>query len=857
MKRNILLLLALYMTITVGAQQGSVFDRYFVSARQFAAAWPREKVYLHFDNTSYYQGDTIWFKAYVVDAATLQPSAISKPLYVELVDELGHVKERQIVKLDNGVGEGQLSLVNTFFTGFYEIRAYTKWMLAFSDDPQYFSRTFPIYRKQLSKDEPRSIAHFNMDASMKQRPVEKKKGLSVRFFPEGGHLVEGLPSVVGIEVVDHDAGWLNVSGSLVAADGTVLGPVAAIHDGMGSFVYTPSGKPAKVVFDINGKKQAFPLPAALSEGYVMQVSSHAESFDVLVSRSPSMADEELALFVFSQGIPQTFVPIDFGKADKKRVKVMTADLPAGMVRLSLVNAAGQPLMDRFCFVYPRTQLKLAGSVDGRVFQPFQPVATRLQLTNAGGQPLRDVTVSVSVRDGIESDYLDNQDNILTDLLLTSDLRGYVHKPGFYFASQSASRRKLLDNLLIIRGWRRYDLSEAFGTKTFAPKYLPEDKLMLYGQARSMIMNRPEPDLGVTILSQVDTIPYAGATMTDSLGFFSVPLDDFYGTLESLIQTKKEGKQYNRNTRVSLFRTFEPPLRPLDYNELNPQWDNLADTLTLASQLDSLAAVGSSDYGVQMLDEIVVKGKYKGKLLKDTEAFERDILAFYDISRILERMRDEGKFIPDDLSDFLYNLNPKKIDRDATTYGVSEIKYSVDGRLIGKDFINKGTLDMIESAMFYNDIMGRYSHKYGQNYRVVEGEAEDFFTHSNTYIDSIDYVMLDEKYVRCELTMKPRWRTEKSYKPTHGIRHTSIQGYNAPAAFYSPVYPDGGNDVFDDRRRTLYWNPAMKTDENGVINVDCYNSNNPTFVVVSAETIVDGMPAALSISSFEQAVRRTK
>ena len=850
MRRNILPLLALFITMTVGAQQASVFDRYFVAAQQFAAAWPRENVYLHFDNTSYYQGDTIWFKAYVVNAATLQPSAISKPLYVELVDELGHVKERQIVKLDNGVGEGQISLASTFFTGFYEVRAYTKWMLAFSDDPQYFSRTFPVYRKQLSKDEPRSIAHFNMDASMKQRPLEKKKGLTVRFFPEGGRLVEGLPSVVGIEAVDREAGWLNLSGSLVAADGTILGPVATIHDGMGSFVYTPQGKPAKVEFVVDGKKQSFTLPAAQPEGYVMQVNGHADSFDVVVSKTPSMAHEELALFVFSQGIPQTFVPISFGTADRKRVKVMASDLPAGIVRLSLVNADGQPLIDRFCFVWPHTQPKLSGEVDGRVFQPYQAVPARLRLTNAEGQPMADVAVSVAVCDGIESDRQDYQDNIFTDLLLTSGLRGYVHKPGFYFASQSAARRKLLDNLLLIRGWRCYDLSEAFGTKTFTPKYLPEERLMLYGQARSMMMNRQEANLGVTILSQVDTIPYAGATTTDSLGFFSVPLDDFNGTLETLIQTKKDGKHYNRNTRVSLFRNFEPPLRPLDYYELNPQWDNHTDTLALVQQLDSMARVGTSDYGVQMLDEIVVKGKYKGPLLKDTENFERDILAFYDISQILERMRDEGKFVPDDLSDFLYNLNPKKIDRDATTYGVAEIKYSVDGRLIGKDYINKGTLDMIESAMFYNDIMGRYSHKYGSNYRVVEGEAEDFFTHSNTYIDTIDYVMLNEKYVRCELTMKPRWRTEKSYKPTHGIRHTSIQGYNTPAEFYSPVYPDGTDDIPDDRRRTLYWNPAMKTDENGIVNVDCYNSNNPTFVVVSAETIVDGQPVALSISSLK-------
>ncbi len=42
-----------------------VFQQYMNQAQTFANNFPREKAYLHFDNTSYYVGDTIWFKAYV------------------------------------------------------------------------------------------------------------------------------------------------------------------------------------------------------------------------------------------------------------------------------------------------------------------------------------------------------------------------------------------------------------------------------------------------------------------------------------------------------------------------------------------------------------------------------------------------------------------------------------------------------------------------------------------------------------------------------------------------------------------------------------------------------------------------
>ena len=62
---------------------------------QFAQKNPQERVYHHFDNTSYYKGEHIWYKAYVVDDATLQPSDMSRILYVELVNPIGYPVETQ------------------------------------------------------------------------------------------------------------------------------------------------------------------------------------------------------------------------------------------------------------------------------------------------------------------------------------------------------------------------------------------------------------------------------------------------------------------------------------------------------------------------------------------------------------------------------------------------------------------------------------------------------------------------------------------------------------------------------------------------------------------------------------------
>lgn len=143
-----------------------------------------EKAYLHFDNTSYYVGDTIWFKAYVTLAEKQTFSLISRPLYVELVDQTGHIADKQIIKLTQGEGNGQFILPHSMLSGYYEVRAYTRWMLAFNE-PQYFSRTFPIYQLSNSDKLERSITTYELSSSMENRPSETEEKLNVRFSPKG------------------------------------------------------------------------------------------------------------------------------------------------------------------------------------------------------------------------------------------------------------------------------------------------------------------------------------------------------------------------------------------------------------------------------------------------------------------------------------------------------------------------------------------------------------------------------------------------------------------------------------------------------------------------------------------------
>ena len=869
-------------TANVYAQSSdTIFSRYFRYAQNFADSYPREKVSLHLDNASYYLGDTIWFKAYVVTAEQNLPTTISKPLYVELLDQLGNVVERQIIQLTDGEGTGQIILNNTFFTGYYEMRAYTKWMLAF-DNPSCFSRVLPVYRKRLSDEEtPRSIATYRMDASMKQRPKDKEKKFTVRFFPEGGQLVKGISSIVAFEATSRDKGAADVEGTVVLPSGEELAHIRSLHDGMGYFEYKPEEKAGVAKIDYEGSTYQFDLPEALPQGYVLRIDNRREMLDITVARSSQAMKDTLAVFVSSQGRPYKCMTLDFEDELNCQFRISTKELPPGVQQISLVNLKGETLCERFCYVMPRSSMLLACKTDHALYRPFEPVTCRIKVRDHLNRPVQ-ANLSVSIRNGVESDFREYDHSIYTDLLLVSDLKGYIHQPGFYFENQSAERFKMLDVLLLVRGWRKYDLSRLIGKRPFLPRYLPETSLTLYGQVESYF-GKALRNVGVSILARRDSVSIAGMTKTDSLGYFSAPVDGFSGSMDALIQTRNEGKKWNKQAVVKLFRNFEPSLRKLDYYELNPEWKETGDLKQLLDTLD--IAYKDSVFGPDhhLLDEVVVNAKRLNLLLKQTERFEKEILGYYNITQVVDKMRDKGEAVYN-LPMLLKELNPnfRLSDSLSLHYNNSRVLFIVNGGVLsyGKtDYVLDKDVDAIKSIMLYYDqaggesvfVMNKQSNRVtkftANNFwsgRWQDGDLSDLPLQDAIGADSGPDALWGEKdrktmkkgplqkssVVVCSITTIDDWDPNKTYKARRGIRHTYIQGYNEPLEFYSPAYPDGAPLYTEDSRRTLYWNPNVKTNEKGEAVIQCYNSDNSAPLIINVETLYKGSPSSLNIYSID-------
>lgn len=831
------------------ANGSDVFAKYFYSAKNVAETYPREKIHLHLDNTSYYQGDTIWYKAYVIKETTGLPSHISKPLYVEVLDQTGNVVDRQIIKLTNGEGNGQIALNNSFFTGYFEIRAFTKWMVGFAGS-SYFSRVVPVYNKWRDGEE-RTIATYYMDKSMKQRPVEKLPGFKVAFYPEGGRLVKGIPSMVAFEAESEDSGLVDVDG-FIAYKKTDSGiRISTLHDGMGSFQFTPSDKQAEATMNYHGKEYTFPLPDALDSGFVTHVNVIDSIVNVSVTRSSETLTTSTAVFFVARGIPIFYKVVDFDGGLMKKFRINTALLAGGVNHVLLINERGETLCDRPFFIYPHNSLTIESSFDKKIYLPYEKIRCTVKVEDEKRQPISGTRLSVALCNDMLSEHRDNNHNIETDLLFTSDLKGYINRPGFYFAERSHARQRMLDNLVLIRGWWQY----GDGVMMDKPKYMPEHELRLTGYIKSFF-GRRRKNIGLTFLLQKDNKNYMGDAVADSAGHFSIPIDNLQGTYKSLIQTRKLGKAENAWSDVGLFRYFSPILRPYDYEELHPSWD------TDPNIINDIAAADSDYYKSQtensiLLHELTVKGKRKGKISDRIASFSRDLIGYYDVRQFLDEERDKGHDFFD-LEDLLPKLNRNIFSVDSNSmaetvnnevdssipmnyfYANIPIRFYVNGKKMEQHLFEKA-INSMRTICLYHDDLGSTSRIWDVDSNFVVKRKD--INWDDNMADNATSVNGIHSTVVCSITTDPEWDTEHIYEASKGIRVTYIQGYNTPAAFYAPKYDK--TIQHDDNRRTLYWNPDMETDAVGKAIIECYNSSKTSSVTVDAETIDGGNVKAIN------------
>jgi len=497
------LLMSVYCTANAASRLDSLVQR----LRLFGERIPQEKVYVHMDNTCYFLGDTIWFAAYTCQTDSDKPSTISRVLYAELFNEDGYLMARKTIRMTNGRGNGFFSLADTsLYAGFYELRAYTRWQLNwgraerehsdgaeewffnrqmakeyYRDYDKLYSRVFPVY------DHPKDSVAYNQWIT--PRPLRRatatssKPRLHLTLYPEGGQLVDGCPCRVAFEAAMHDG--MAVEGTLVLRDingdavsmgdgfGNEVSAASTSHRGRGIFEFTPQYENLyEAEFtSADGLVAKAELPIAQKEGVAIVVRQGERQWHITTHVRGIPEGKQLKVEIAHEGKVLLCEPM------KHTLLIRNNDLPMGVNQLIVSDDEGRVYADRLFFVTKTEQLQPTLAVSGlkEQYKPFEKVS--LKITDVRSDEKDEAFISLAIRDAAASADTYDSGNIMTEMLLTSEIKGFVPQPEWFFESDDEDHRRGLDLLMMTQGWRRFTWHEP----AFVPTEPAEDTPVLMGE----------------------------------------------------------------------------------------------------------------------------------------------------------------------------------------------------------------------------------------------------------------------------------------------------------------------------------------------------------------------------------------
>ncbi len=665
-------------SVIVGGEEYVNVVSYMQRVMHFGHAIPQEKVYLHFDNTGYFKGETMWFKAYTVRTDNGTPTDISKVLYVELINPGGEVVKTKKLHLDNGQASGAIELDTLYTTGFYEVRAYTRYMTNWGN-AAVFSRVFPIFKQPRAEGDYsrmeidkfsyrnrqpnyREVTHDILDESagdanknqltMKRLPHGK---VHVNFYPEGGNLVEGMVSRVAFTVNDAEGRYFDASGVILDENKEVMRGAVTFMEGKGYFDVKADDEPKYLqLITADGKRQEFELPEAQPDGVVMNLNTlHDKEVTASLNASLALRGRLLGYTLMHEGQivfcdTMTCVP-------SMKLTFARNQLPSGVNQLTVFDADGLVLSERLFFICPPVE---AGSNVSVTTSQERMVPCGKVTLNIKTKP--NASLSFSAVD-VATMTNGNEGSMKTWMLLSSELKGYIAHPEYYFESDDREHRIAADMLMMVQGWKRYNWNLMVGQEKFKNIQPIEDKLYIFGH---LMHNRREMygegvKLKVYLFNKHGQWLY-GECMTDSIGGYAFEMPDASGEWNLQMLTRKDDQL--TNYRVLIDRNFSP--QPRWISPYETEMKKVNDANLFAGTPDSMY-VDLDDLPILKRERVLpnVKVTARRNIFEGARrAWESEshgqhwASIYYNVDKEVDILNDHGDVIPG-VYEWLYGRNP--------------------------------------------------------------------------------------------------------------------------------------------------------------------------------------------------------
>lgn len=896
---------------------------------------PQEITFVHMDNSCYFQGDTVFYKAYVVRSDNGKLSDLSRVLYTELLDNDGYLIERQILKLEDGQAHGSFCLSDTLYCGYYELRAYTRWQLNwgvyehehsdrtkywffnrkmeeeyFRDYDKLYSRVFPVYKKP---SEPGDYAHDMALRPLRRyyRTREEKPQAEIAFFPEGGSWIAGVEQRIAFEANSDEGEHLD--GTLVVRNrqGEEVARARTEHRGRG--VLTLKGQAEekyKAEFTWGqGYKSEAKLPKAEADGVVLQVEQRDEALCLHIETEGTAASDSLGLTILSGGILRHHQAIT-----QSDIELPLSMLPNGIAQVTVYDRQGRVWADRLTFVRHAMSsmqpIAFEGIQDG--YEPYSQIKLNINAQRSGN-------ISLAVHDKALSEPTNDDGSLLTELLLSSQIKGFVEQPGYYFEKDDERHRRHLELLMMVQGWRRFQWHGL--THTFEQKQPMEKYRLLTGGVYNMDILPKHPydpariDHGhwISISESIQASQMGspedpnpkGAYYPSNFGSGPVTIDgsrhyflhdpysmedasdDFnekdYFAQNTIRTDQEELRKKSRLGREALVHAeFIQTGTDLVVGEMMTEQGEFTIPLpeSNAPYLMHLAASDSTRWEKRFKKhkKWAKHDKYPWIVL-DTETNLRNMPEFlvrlyfpyprfvkpYNFYQTCEaEIRDgndkRGEYRQDstiymrevttrvrrgglrgfDRTSPAFKLDSNKafnavVDagmHPPVLYWTRNFMLAIAANYIGEMGIKNRSYTMEERWNYYNDSHPLDSWSVFLYRQLSHLDSVYVFTdYSPRKEGDKRYRQSNQPQVTVDLHILPNGGTRVAYRG----RYLTIPGYNVCEDFYQPQYDKRPlPDVPHDYRRTLYWNPDLKLDEEGRATVTFWNNCRRNQLSITAE-----------------------
>ncbi|WP_124908322.1 hypothetical protein [Larkinella knui] len=723
----------------------------------------QEKLFVHIDRSFYVAGELMWFKINDVDGSLHQPLWLSKVAYLEVLDKENRPVLQTKVALANGSGHGSLFLPTTLGSGHYLVRAYTNWMKNFGSD-YFFEKPVTI---------------VNTFRKLELPVVKDTLAYDVQFFAEGGNLVRTLTSTVAFKMLGVDGKGADLQGVVVDQNADTVVRFRPLKFGMGRFAFTPAeGRQYRAVLtDAKGKTVTRPLPVIQEQGYTLQVAEEGkDQLRVTIKTRTPMASPVYLL---------THTRLAAIRADEQTFRDNTASfivdkksLGEGISHLTVFDASRKPVCERLYFKRPERRLNIdARLMSGTLSTREKAVFDLTTQDETGKAALTNLSVAVYRVDSLQPT---ESNDILSYLLLTSDLRGAVESPAYYFSATDPTVSEAADNLMLTQGWRRFRWENVLQTNPPAEEYLPEvNGHLIHGKIIHAATGQPGRGLGSYLSIPGKHILLYGSR-SDAEGRIQFEMKDFFGPKDLVAQLNPKDSLYRVELQNPFFERFSAPRLPVfDF------------PTTLKEPL--------LDRSVPMQ---VQNAYYRGNLSR-YQLPKIDSVAFYGAPDEKYRLDDFTRFpvMEEIFREYVPGVMARK-RREGYHIAVLDLPY--------KQFFSGSPLVLLDGVPFFS--MDKVMEIDPRKVQRLEVMTRKYIVGPLVFDGIVSFTTYKGDLA--------------GYRPDAKALLAEYEGLQIPRDFYAPRYdtPQRSGSRMPDLRTLLHWVPALQTDGQGKGQFEFYTSD---------------------------------